>query len=403
MTNLGDILSATDAFGRQRVSAPVTIFDSQMTYDEQPLLWLTSLTGSGSITHNANKSAVELDVTTASGDEVIRQTRRYLRYQPGKSQFIALSFLMATAASNLRQRIGYFDAENGIFLETDDTTVNVVRRSKTSGSVVDDPVAQASWNIDPMDGGGPSGETLDLTKTQILVIDLQWLGEGRVRIGFDIAGQIFYVHEFLNANVLAVPYMTTADLPLRYEITAKAALAGAAELLQICQTVISEGGAEAERAFLFSADNGTLVRTTVTTTPLPVISIRPKTTFNSIPNRSDMLPLSFELLSVDRTVLWQVIFDGTLTGASFADVNASSGMQKDEDASSISGGIVIDSGYLISGGGVKGALAFTEIVRELYLTLDIAGANPTPVSLVMTNLGSGNAAGRGAIKWSEAR
>ena len=233
--------TGTDAFGRLRVSNPLTIFDSKNTMSKNNL-FDEALTGSGTVTYTANKSTVNLNVTTASGDKVIRQSKRVMSYQPGKSLLNLNTFVMAADDANLRQRIGMFDANNGIFFEKEGSTLNIVRRTYTSGDSVDTEVAQSSWNGDKLDGTGDSGFTLDETKANILWMDMEWLGVGAVRVGFVIDGQFIVCHTFNNANSLDTVYMQTANLPIRYEIEATGTLSGSAVLQQICSTCMIEGG-----------------------------------------------------------------------------------------------------------------------------------------------------------------
>ncbi len=235
-----------DAFGRLRVSNPTTIWDSQFEYTAHPLFYDQTTANNGTISHNAPHSSVDLNAATDSGSKAILQSFEYFRYQPGKSQQINMTFLLAAATASLDQRVGQFDDENGFFLELTGSTVNMVRRTKTSGVVVNNKTAQASWNIDPMDGSGISGDTLDLTKAQILHIDYQWLSTGRIRYGFDIEGRIHYVHEELVANVLTVPSTTTANLPVRWEVVTTGVITAARTMEAICVSVTSEGGQEAQ-------------------------------------------------------------------------------------------------------------------------------------------------------------
>jgi len=237
----GDGSTAYDAFGRLRVSNPLTIFDSKNIMSKNDL-FNESLTGSGTVTYTANKSTVNLNVTTASGDKVIRQTKRVMSYQPGKSLFNLNTFVMAADDANLRQRVGMFDANNGIFFEKTASTLYIVRRTYTSGASVDDPIAQSSWNGDKLDGTGPSGYTLVETNANILFMDFEWLGVGAVRVGFVIDGKFIVAHTFKNANNLTTVYMQTLNLPIRYEIEATGTLSGNATLQQICSTCMSEGG-----------------------------------------------------------------------------------------------------------------------------------------------------------------
>ena len=237
----GDGSNAYDAFGRLRVSTPLTIFDSKNIMSKNNL-FDEDLTGSGTVSYTSNTSTVNLNVTTASGDKVIRQSKRVMSYQPGKSLLHLSTFVMAIQEENLEQRVGMFDDNNGIFFEDTGTGYQIVRRTYATGSAVDDPIAQASWNGDKLDGTGPSGYTLDPTKASILFMDFEWLGMGSVRVGFVIDGKFITAHTFLNANSLTTVYMQTLNLPVRYEIETTGTITGAATLEQVCSSVMSEGG-----------------------------------------------------------------------------------------------------------------------------------------------------------------
>ena len=134
--------SGTDAFGRLQVAQPQTLLDSQNVYKENTKFY-TVTSGSGSTTFDADASLVDMDVTTASGDEVIKETNRVFPYQPGRALEILATFCLNAPKTNLRQRVGYFGANNGVFLEQADDTVYLVIRSKSSGSIVENRVAQS--------------------------------------------------------------------------------------------------------------------------------------------------------------------------------------------------------------------------------------------------------------------
>ena len=159
---------AVDAFSRLRVPAPAYVFDQQLTYDLAPLIYEQLVSGSGaSIAHNtANRSALFTFSATGAGGTAYMQTFECFRYQPGRSQQAIITFNFIETAANTLKFAGYSDGVNGIELQQDGSTVQLKLYSGTTqGSQT---VAQAAWNIDPMDGTGPSGITLDLTKDQIL-------------------------------------------------------------------------------------------------------------------------------------------------------------------------------------------------------------------------------------------
>ena len=238
----GDGSTAYDAFGRLRVSNPLTIFDSKNVMSKNNLFDEAIVGASSTVTYSTDKSTVNLNVDTPTSSYVIRQSKRVMSYQPGKSLLHFSTFVMDTAQTNLAQRVGMFDNDNGIYFEKTGSTLNWVRRTSTSGSSVDNPVAQASWNGDKLDGTGASGYTLDTTKACIMFMDFEWLGMGSVRCGFVIDGKFIVAHTFLNANNLDTVYMRTANLPIRYMIIALGTLASTATLQQVCSTTMIEGG-----------------------------------------------------------------------------------------------------------------------------------------------------------------
>jgi hypothetical protein len=398
-TNFADT-PQKDAFSRLRVSQPTALFDSQFQYGIEPLQWESIVTAGGTAAAVANSSSVLMTVST-NGDAIVRQSHRYFRYQPGKSQAAIFTGVMGAIKANTRQRIGYFDAQNGLFFEQDGTNLRVVQRSFVTGSAIDTAVNQSAWNLDKLNGTGPSGITVDMSKAQVFIIDLQWLGVGRVRLGFDIGGIIVYCHQFMNANALTSVYMGTANLPVRYELTMTGATT-ATTMLQICQSVISEGGFESERGYLFTANN--TVTPITATTRRPILSMRPKASFNSLPNRGFIEPLTADVQIGSGSALVEVVYNGTLTGASFASVNVNSLVEFDVAATAISGGIVVQSFYVSGGGPTARISRGTElgglIGRLLTLTLDAGGTVPDTLSLVVTSF-TGSVDAAGALQWKE--
>ena len=237
----GDGSNAYDAFGRLRVSNPLTIFDSTNIMSKNNL-FDEDLTGSGTVSYESNNSTVSLNTTTASGDKVIRQSKRVMTYQPGKSLLNLNTFVMNTQEENLVQKVGMFDANNGIFFEDTGTGYRFVRRTYVTGSAVDTYANQGSWNGDNLDGTGASGYDLSFDKATIMFMDFEWLGMGAVRCGFVVDGKFITAHSFYNANDLSTVYMQTANLPIRYEIETTGTIGGAAALQQVCSTTMIEGG-----------------------------------------------------------------------------------------------------------------------------------------------------------------
>jgi hypothetical protein len=391
-----------DAFGRLRTSTPFTLFDSSHRFDDNGL-WSTSTATGGAATFNAAQGLVDLDVTAASGSEVVRETTKVFSYQPGKSLLVLNTFVMSTAKTNLRQRIGYYGANNGYYLEQNGTTVSFVERSFVTGVVVNTPVAQASWNVDPMDGSGPSGITLDLTKAQILFMDLEWLGVGTVRIGFVVNGNFYVCHKFHHANLITSTYITTASLPARYEITNTGATSGASTLKQICSTVLSEGGYQLNGLQQAVGIPVTTPRNlAVAGTFYPIVSIRLRTS----PDRLDAIVIATAISVVATTsghYNWQVVASGTTGAGTWVDAPGDSSVQYNITGTSFTGGRILASGFFgVSNQGSTQVDILKEALFKTQLERNALTSTPFELTiLVASDVGGGGGNVLASMDWEE--
>ncbi len=163
-------LGGIDAFGRQRISTPEMIFNSKQIFDNQPLYWDdVQETGSGTTsTHSSFTASTTLAVSANTAGKRTRQTYMRFNYQPSKSQLIHITGILKKSGggTGIITRMGYFDDDNGIFLQRSGSTVSIVLRTSTSGSPSDSNlITQANWNLDKMDGSGISGVSLDFSKS----------------------------------------------------------------------------------------------------------------------------------------------------------------------------------------------------------------------------------------------
>ena len=357
--------TATDAFGRKRVSNPFTIFDSSFRYGDNPTKWNSSVSNTGSVTFLPNESTMLLTVGGTNGDSIIRETKRVFNYQPGKSLLVLNTFVMNTPKPNLRQRVGLFGAQNGVYFEVNGTTKNLVIRKYIGGSVDDttEKVPQGNWNGDRLTGLGgpnnPSGIELDPSTSQIFWMDVEWLGVGSVRCGFVIDGQFIVCHTFHHANSLTSVYMTTASLPLRYEITNVGDTGGESSLKQICSTVISEGGyASTSRSRSAST---TLVGPQVSQTNwTPLISIRLK----SAKLDGVVFPARLDVFGrQSNPYKWGVWVGGTLSNTgtvTWTSAGDDSAVEYNINATTLTGGTLIDQGIFV-GNAIGGPISATPV------------------------------------------
>jgi len=387
-----------DAFGRLRVSNPFTVFDSKQVFDNTPLRWSDGAingTNTTSVYTKAEASTV-IGVTNAKQGTRVRQTFQRFNYQPAKSQLLFITFAGIDTVAGITKRVGLFDASNGLFLQSKDGDISFVNRTGVSGTVRDNVISRLSWNLDYMDGNGPSKIRLDFTKAQIMIIDFEWLGVGRVRFGFVVDGKIYYAHQMLNTNVVSNVYMSTPNLPIRYEI-ANDGTGPTSTLKCICSSLISEGGSEPQ-GLLFSTDNGvTKVDANVIGTTYALLGIRLKQAYiGAIVDLLNVETLTTTVTSYKWSLLWNPTVAGTFT---YEDItNSACQRALGATANEVTGGVQLDSGYVSSSAQAKGASS--EVVNNaLHLGADINNVVDTLV-LAVTPIDV-NADIFGSMAWRE--
>jgi hypothetical protein len=396
----GGILNpAFDIFGRQRVSTPLTLFDSSHRFKDNGL-WTTATTGTASATFNANQGLVDLAVDNSINSEVVRETTKVFSYQPGKSLLVLNTFVMQAKKTGLRQRVGYYNDYNGIYFEVNNSNINFVERSYVSGGLAETRVSQSSWNGDKLDGTGPSGLTLDTSKAQIFWMDIEWLGVGSVRTGFIINGQIIVCHIFNHANLISSTYITTASLPLRYEIKNTAATSSSSTLKQICSTVISEGGYELRGLQqAIATPINTPSSLAVAGTYYPVISVRLKST--ALDGIVILTALSMMGIGNGINYNWRVVASGATTGGSWISAGTDSAVEYNISGTSFTGGRILASGFINSSN--QGSPSIDILKEALFkFQLERNGLTSTPYELTLAvTAGSNSQNIFASIDWEE--
>lgn len=387
---------AVDAFGRMRMSTPLTLFDSSHRYRDNGL-WDTSNTAGANVAHSTNQGLVNLNLPTTANAEIIRETTKVFAYQPGKSLFTLNTFVPATPKANLRQRIGYFGAQNGIYFEIDGTAAYFVERSYVTGELVETRVAQSEWNIDNLLGssvnvpGGigpcPSKITLDISKAQIMWTDIEWLGLGSVRCGFVIDGKLIHCHTFHHANLIESTYITTASLPLRYEIKNTGTTASNSTLGQVCSTVISEGGYQLSGLQQAVGIPIEAPRTLGTAgTFYPVIGLRLKTTrldAIGILTALSVMPISTGFFN------WQIRASGSITGGSWVSAGTDSSIEYNITGTAQTDGRILASGFFsASNQGVTQIDILKEALFKFQLERNGLTSTPYEIALVVASDGA---------------
>ena len=363
--------TSVDSFGRLRVGEPHTIFESYNRFGISNTRWNYITTGNGSVSFANTEGCVHMTINTGASDSILYETKKVFPYQPGKSLLIMMSTTFAEPKANLTQRLGFYGANNGVYLEESNDTAYLVLRSQSTGTVVNNTVPQNQWNTDRFDGTGPSGQTLDLTKSQIFWSDIEWLGVGSVRTGFIIDGQMHIAHVFHHANLSVSTYMTTACLPLRYEIFNTGTTTGQSLMRKICSTVLSEGGYN-QVSLSRSVSNPITGKNLSNGIRNPMVSIRLRA------GRLDavVVPSMIDFYGIQATAFKYYIIRNvtSLTNASWQNTNDSS-IEYDLSATALTGGEVVLEG-LFKGQEVTQSIDLVQrFDHTLQLTRTLAQAN----------------------------
>jgi hypothetical protein len=380
-------LDQHDAFGRLRVSNPLTLFDSSHRYRDNNL-WSSLVVGTGStVGFVTTQGLVNIGIGTTAGCSVIRETTKVFAYQPGKSLLVLNTFVMNPKKTNLRQRVGYFGADNGMYFEVDEDTSYFVEKSLSLGTTT--RVAQEDWNIDKLDGTGPSGVTLNPSKAQILWMDIEWLGVGTVRLGFVIDGKFINCHSFHHANIIESTYITSGSLPLRYEIANTGITTSTSNLKQICSSVISEGGYNLNGIQQAVGIAITAPRTLTTAgTFYPIISLRLKASPNNLDAIAILTALS--AMPIDAGAYnWQIRGSGTTGAGTWVSAGDDSAVNYNITGTSHTGGRILGSGFFSAS---NQATTQIDIPKEALFKFQLErnGLTSTPYEISLVIASNGN-------------
>jgi hypothetical protein len=392
-----------DAFGNHRVAPPAFVADGQLTYDLQPLIYEQIVSANGGITHDATNRCATITLTAAAeGSETYMQSYSHYRYQAGRAQEVFITGAAHALTSNCEAFWRYGTSGNAVEFATDGTRAGskfIIRSDSGNG---DQEKLADDWVLDKLDGNGPSGLTLDPTKTQIFVVDIQALYVGRVRCGFDLDGEVVWCHEFLHANRVAAPYIQTANLPIAAGIRATGASASGS-MRFVCSCVLSRGGQEQIAGYDFTC-TGSVTAASGARTHL--LSMRPKTTFNSITNRVEFVLEDIEVLVTgSQPVYWELCLGQALTTPTYNPVNSTYSAFEYAAAQTLSGdpAIVFASGFCAAS--VQAKTSIERNVKNRYpITLNAAGAvrDMGTLTLLVTGIG-GTSACRAQIHHRELR
>ena len=386
-----------DAFGRQRVSSTGQRLDGEFIYGKQDDFF-DDTTTQGVTTWNSSTRDITLSLSDAANGSFAKIGSYPVPYTPGNSQLVELTGVLDLAG------IG-------------GGTLEAFKRSSTSGSAVEVVVPSTEW---------ASRGTIDVSKAHIFVIDFQSLKGGSVRFGLNSHGTFHTLckmdHDDSSgsgywqlANGAAYWKLYTAGgttymelgygdesnaVGFRYKIAANAS----ATMRAICCTVKSEGGESLyNMPGLPRAISRQQSAATVSTTLIPILSIRPKTTYNSMDNLILGIPKSWQI-QTDQPVRIVLLHDATLTGASWTDVDSTNSMMEyDLTASAVSGGHEVDEVYVATAGVGNNSVGSKSGPLGKTLLWDRQDSVTGILTIAGIRTGASDAAVLAAMRWEELR
>lgn len=385
---------------RMRVSNIVTQFDAQFQYNKQDLLWGESGNNGGGINiHLPNESSVQMSTGDGNdGSRARRRTNIWFRYQLGIINIIEQAFVFAAGKENLKQQVGIYDDDNGILLQLDNTIAKLILKSNTVGNIT---IEQQNWNADKLNGTGESGISIDWTKAQLMRIELQWRGVGSIKIYFQIEDRYILANTIHNVNMRDSVYMTTANLPLTYEIFNGGFVAGASNMKQLSSTIYSEGGTDANnlKGDLRAVDSGDDFIPT-TNTEKAILAIRPKLTFNGITNRGQIWPYDIKFHVADNEECRFIIYIGAqVPDGEWNSVGDDSIAEFNNNMTSFTPGLPLVQEFVLENRSELSQIAEEFLRSPLVLNED--GTTQTILLITSKNLTGGTASSRCSIKWKE--
>lgn len=340
--NRDDLAGTRTLFNESIIAERTPLFELNSALGLSVLRDVTAVANSGTITNSGGEHILSTGATTASTAQL--QSVEYGRYYPGTSAEAGMGIRApSTYTGTAFAEWGYFGAADGFAFGIDATNTYISYTRASSQT----KVYQDSWNVDVMDGSGPSGATLTPANGNIYRINFSWYGYGMIEwfvIMEDATGnqsQIL-VHRYAptTTNSIQQPNQPmTVKVDNGNTTTDFIVYVGGRQFSVYGRYVPSVRRTQEARLLLAS----------VGTTFKPLITFRRKSGFGSFPVKFHEVALI-----ADAAILWEMRVGGTLTGASFGAVTnvptTETSLEVDVAATAITGGQKTESGLVATTG-----------------------------------------------------
>lgn len=225
-----------DCAGRTEVSSTLTVGDYRFTRNIIGESFSSYSINGGVVAQSPETlKSCNLSVTTTSGGIAMIQSYQSHPYFSGKAQQVEFSLFNFSPQTNVVKRAGYFyedtdfedspsvsdtpnpdtDLLDGIFLEASDGTVKLrcVREGTDTLNV-----AQSAWNVDPLNGTGPSGISINFDFFNVYLFDFLWLGGTVLNFYVLIGAKKVLCHSYSHTNSESNTIIGLPQQPVTFSI-----------------------------------------------------------------------------------------------------------------------------------------------------------------------------------------
>ncbi|MFV2055411.1 MAG: hypothetical protein ACC707_03045 [Thiohalomonadales bacterium] len=358
------------------INDPISTFDEvatftrratiQMAFDYiiNPALVNTTLIGGATATQ-ANSMAV-LSTSAAISTSVTITSDGAVRARPGQEVVAILSGVFTLGIAGSEQLLGAANTDNGFFFGYNGASFGVMRRSNS----VDTWVAQSAWNIDPLDGTGPSGMVLDTTQGNMYRIAFS---SGFVGTSYQIYNPVEakFITVHIASYIASVPVLGVASLNLwcQAQNTSNATdiILKVANASAFTDQVLAPLGVKGV------VDN---VKLSVGTTLTNIISIRSKATFAGKANYIGALLMFYSgAADGNQSSEIELVFNGVLGGTPvWNDYDPlASVMEVDTAGTTVTGGRRAFANLIAATGSFGQDLSFLQLIINAGDMVTVAG------------------------------
>ena len=367
----------TTAFGDMRVAELTPVAMLTFTYNINGDIVTTSTTNGGSVAQQDALAVVSSSTDVAGSGEM--RSRDLIHYRNGLGAMTRYTAIFTSGVANSQQTAGVGNAQDGFFFGFNGTSFGILHRKNNS----DTWIPQASWNVDPLDGNGPSGMTIDPTKLNVYEIVYKWLGGGQIEFFCEntSGGAFIPLHRIEYSNQHTSPSIYNPSLPL----SIAASNTGNNSNIQV-KTASMAGFIEGkdEKLGPVNAYEATSSHSSETA----IFHLRNKATYLGQDNRVVSFLKQFSVGNdTTRMATFRIYLNATLTGtASWSDVNGDDSVMEVDTAQTYdSGGKLLFAGIVSKDNGQVFDLANLEIdiIPGDVVTITSESANSNDMSAAL--------------------